>query len=158
MMLQLFIYLIGFLHPYYVSVTEIKHNAQVQSLEISCRINADDLENALKKLNKEKLDILNAKSKAQVNGLLPKYIPQHLKITVNGKTTGLVYLGYEIESEAIWCYFEAKGVKTVKSISIQNDLLFAEHPEQINMMHVSVKGERKSTKLDNPQSKADFSF
>jgi len=37
-------------------------------------------------------------------------------------------------------------------------LLYAEHAEQINMMHVTVNGERKSTKLDNPQSSAAFSF
>lgn len=158
MMLQILICLLNFLHPYYVSVTELKHNPKAQLLEISSRINAEDLENALRKLKSEKLDILNPKSKDEVNVLIAQYIPQHLKIRVNNKAVRLVYLGYEIESEALWCYFEVKQIKTVKNISIQNDILFAEHPEQINMLHVTVQGERKSTKLDNPLSKADFSF
>lgn len=158
MMLQILICLFSFLHPYYVSVTELKHHEKSQSLEISCRVNADDLENALKKLSKDRLDILNPKSKLQVDALINLYVPQHVKISVNGKAVNLIYIGYEIENEAIWCYFEAQRVRTVKNMAIQNDMLFAEHPEQINMLHVTVKGNRKSTKLDNPLSRADFSF
>ncbi len=158
MMIQLLSIFFAFFHPYYVSVTELKHNAKAQSLEISCKLFADDAELALKKMSGERLDILNPSSKAQVNQLLSKYIPKHLKITVNGKAVVLQYLGYELESEAIWCYFEASGVKSAKRMVLDNDLLFAEHAEQINMIHVTVSGERKSTKLDNPQSRATFAF
>jgi hypothetical protein len=41
---------------------------------------------------------------------------------------------------------------------VHDDLLFTEHPEQINMLHVTVNGERKSTKLDNPDTNASFMF
>lgn len=150
--------LLAVLHPYYVSVTELKHNAKAQTVEVSCRLFADDTELALKKLGGTRLDILNPASREQVNQLLIKYIPQHLKISVNGKTLALRYIGYELESEAIWCYFEASGVKSAKRIVITNDVLFAEHAEQINMLHVTVNGQRKSTKLDNPQSRAEFGF
>ena len=157
-MLQILSFIIALLHPYYVSVTEIKHNAKAQSLEISCRINAEDLETALKKLGNERLDILNPKSKAQVNQLVAQYIPNHLKVKVNGKWFSLKYIGYELESEAVWCYLEIDKVRQVKQIEIQNDILYTEHPEQINMLHVTVNGQRKSTKLDNPTSGAAFSF
>lgn len=157
-MLQIFTFLLALLHPYYVSVTEIKHNAKTQSLEISCRIFSDDLESALNKLGRGKVDILNSKNFAQVNPLIAEYIPKHLKINVNGKAVNLRFVGYEPESEATWCYFEVEGVRTAKKISISNDILFAEHEEQINMLHVIVGGERKSTKLDNPASSATFSF
>lgn len=157
-MLQILIFLLSFFHPYYVSVTELKHNSQTQTLEISCRINSDDLEIALKKLGNERLDILNPKSKAQVNELLSKYIPQHLSVSINGKVSGLNYVGYELENEATWCYFQISKVRSAKSIVILNDILFAEHPEQINMLHVTVNGKRQSTKLDNPQNKATFTF
>jgi hypothetical protein len=157
-MLYILNLLLAVLHPYYVSVTEIKHNAKAQSIEVSCRMYSDDAETALKKLSAERVDILNPKSKAQVDLLISKYVPQHLKIVVNGKAIVLQYVGYEFESEAIWCYFEAKNVRSVKRMDVSNNLLYAEHAEQINMMHVSVNGERKSTKLDNPQSSAAFSF
>ena len=158
MMLYILNLLLAVLHPYYVSVTEIKHNAKAQSIEVSCRMYSDDAETALKKISAERVDILNPKSKAQVDLLISKYVPLHLKIAVNGKAIVLQYVGYEFESEAIWCYFEAKNVRSVKRMDVSNNLLYAEHAEQINMMHVSVNGERKSTKLDNPQSSAAFSF
>ncbi len=158
MMLHIFSLLLAILHPYYVSVTEIKHNAKAQSIEVSCRMFSDDVETALKKISADRVDILNPKSKAQIDLLISKYVPQHVKISVNGKPLVLQYIGYELESEAIWCYFEAKNVRSVKRISVTNNLLYAEHAEQINMMHVTVNGERKSTKLDNPQSSAAFSF
>ncbi|MFM6954832.1 MAG: DUF6702 family protein [Sphingobacteriaceae bacterium] len=158
MMLHIFSLLLSILHPYYVSATEVKHNAKTQSLEISCRMYSDDAEAALKKISTERVDILNPKSKAQIELLLSKYVPQHVKISVNGKPVSLQFVGYEFESEAIWCYFEAKNIRSAKRISVSNDLLYAEHAEQINMMHVTINGERKSTKLDNPQSLADFNF
>lgn len=157
-MLQILTFLVALIHPYYVSVTEIKHNSKEQSVEISCRIFSDDLETALNKLGEGKVDILQAQNKAQVNSLISKYIPQHLQISINGKPVSLKFLGYERESEAIWCYFEVNAVRSVKKISISNDILFAEHEEQINMLHVTVGGERKSTKLDNPKKLAEFGF
>jgi hypothetical protein len=36
--------------------------------------------------------------------------------------------------------------------------LYTEHPEQINIIHVTVAGNRKSTKLDNPDSEAVMEF
>ena len=158
MVLQIFSFLVALLHPYYVSVTEIKHHAKSQSLEVSCRIFSDDLEQAINKLGGAKVDVLKPKNKAELEQLIAKYIPQHLKISTNGKPVQLQFVGYEQESEATWCYFEAKNVKSAKRISIHNDILYAEHPEQINMVHLNVGGERKSTKLDNPESRALFSF
>lgn len=158
MVLQIFSFLVALLHPYYVSVTEIKHHAKTQSMEVSCRIFSDDLELALNKLSSHKIDVLKPKDKGELERLIARYIPQHLQINVNGKAFALQFVGYEQESEATWCYFEVKNVKTVKKVSIMNDLLFAEHAEQINMVHVNVGGERKSTKLDNPESKAVFLF
>ena len=34
-------------HPFFVSVTEINHNAKNHSVEVSCRMFYDDLERAL---------------------------------------------------------------------------------------------------------------
>lgn len=157
-MLQIFTFLLTLLHPYYVSVTEIKHSSKTASLEISCRIFSDDLEQAINKLGGVKVDVLKPKNKAELEQLIAKYIPQHLKININGKPVQLQFVGYEQESEATWCYFEAKNVKSAKRVSVFTDILYAEHPEQINMVHVNVGGERQSTKLDNPERTVVFSF
>ena len=145
-------------HPFYVSVTEIRHNAAQQELEVSCRIFADDLEAALRAANKTTVDIMHPANRKAVDGFINNYLQQHLHIMVDGKPVTLKYLGYQIEEEAAWCFLEAKQVPSVKKVHITNDILYSQHESQINMMHVIVKEERKSTKLDNPEKEADFEF
>jgi len=145
-------------HPFYVSVTEINHNAKTQSVEISCRMFYDDLEHVLEKQYKTRLDIVKPTNKDQLNKLINDYVHRHLIIKVDGKVLNPAYVGYEIQEDGAWAYLEVKGVTKAQKIEVHNDLLYTEHTEQINMLHVIVKGERKSTKLDNPDADASFSF
>ena len=153
-MLQILTFLLALLHPYYVSVTEIKHNAKSQSLEVSCRLFSDDLEVALNKMAQGKVDILNPKNTNQNNELIARYVPQHLKITVNGKPLVLKFIGYEQESEATWCYFEVAGVRSAKNIGVSNDLLYAEHEEQEEERRAAAP----AATTDKPERKAEFRF
>jgi hypothetical protein len=146
------------LHPFYVSVTEIRHNAAQKELEVSCRIFTDDLELALKTQYKTPLDIIHPADRKKVDGLITDYINKHLHINVDGKPVALHYLGYQIEEDAAWCFLEAKDLAAVKKVHISNNILYSERPSQINMMHVVVKEVRKSTKLDNPEQEAEFVF
>jgi hypothetical protein len=158
-MLHLFLTsLLAFLHPFFVSVTEVNHNDKTKSLEISTKIFFNDLEAALEKHYQKQLDILKPAQREQLDPLINEYLQQHLQLSVNGKPVKLKYLGYEIEQDAAWCYLEVPQVGRVKQIEIRNDVLFAEHDSQTNMVHITVKGNRKSTKLDNPESKFVANF
>ena len=145
-------------HPFYVSVTEINHNAKTQSVEISCRMFYDDLEHVLEKQYRTKLDIVHPANKEQLNRFINDYVHKHLIIKADGKVLNPAYVGYEIQEDGAWAYLEVKGVTKVQKIEVYNNLLYTEHVEQINMLHVTVNGERKSTKLDNPDTNASFSF
>ncbi|WP_345948501.1 MULTISPECIES: DUF6702 family protein [unclassified Mucilaginibacter] len=145
-------------HPFYVSVTEINHNAKTQSIEISCRMFYDDLEHVLEKQYRTQLDIVKPKNKEQLKQMLNDYIHKHLIVKVDGKVLNPAFLGYEIQEDGAWSYLEVKGISKAQKIEVHDDLLYTEHDEQINMLHVIVKGERKSTKLDNPNANANFSF
>ncbi|MDT3404583.1 DUF6702 family protein [Mucilaginibacter terrae] len=158
MLPYLFTAFVSIFHPFYVSVTEINHNAKTQSVEISCRMFYDDLEHVLEKQNNTKLDIVKPANKEQLNRFISSYVHQHLIIKVDGKVLNPTYLGFEIQEDGAWSYLEVKGVGKAQKIEVHDDLLYTEHPEQINMIHVTVNGERKSTKLDNPSANASFSF
>ncbi|MEO8760164.1 MAG: DUF6702 family protein [Bacteroidia bacterium] len=149
---------VAFVHPYYVSVTEIKHNAVKKTVEISCRMFTDNIENAIEKLNKTQLDLLHPKDRNEANKLLLDYINKHLVIKVNQKIITFKFIGYEKEEEAIWCYLEADNIENVKNILIENSLLYDFLPAQINMMHITVNDKRQSTKVTNPEKKAEFNF
>lgn len=154
----LFKWLFTVLHPFYVSVTEIKHDAATNELQISSRIFADDLENVLKKQSRQAVDIIHPANRTQTDSLIAAYVSKHLVITVDGKAVKLHYVGYKIEEEAAWCFLEAENIKPFKQVHVKDDILYAEHPNQINMIHVILHDERKSTKLDNPNANADIVF
>jgi hypothetical protein len=148
----------GSFHPFYVSVTEINHNAKAQTLEISCKIFVDDMESVLKQNYKKAVDLTSAQQHAQNDGLISDYISRHLLITADGKLAKLHYIGFEKESESVYGYFEVANVPSVKKLQLDNSLLQDLTTDQINIMHVTVNGTRKSYKLDYPQKQANFDF
>lgn len=148
------------LHPFYVSVTEINHNATDKTLEIACKIFTDDFEAAITKHSQKKVDLFNTaeKDKPAVEKAILEYVTHHLGINLDGQPARLEFVGYERESEAIWSYFQVAGIQPPKKVEISNSLLYDSFAEQINLLHVTIKGNRKSTKLNNPEVKANFEF
>ena len=145
-------------HPFYISVTEINHNATDKTLEISAKVFADDLEQILEKNYKTTLDITTAKDQPRFNQLLPDYFSKHLVLVVDGKPVKLTYIGYETEKESAHCYFQVDHIATVKKIEISNSILYDFIDSETNIMHVTVNGTRKSGKVSYPEKDAVFQF
>lgn len=146
-------------HPFFVCVVEINHNATDKTLEITCKIFIDDFQKTLGKLNnKVSIDLINPKDKVSVNAMVGEYVKNHLSIKADGKQVNLQYLGYEISEEAAWSYFQVDNIPSVKKIDVVTSLLHDYTDKQVNIIHVIVGGERKSTKLDYPNTVANFSF
>lgn len=74
------------------------------------------------------------------------------------QNTILQFVGYEREEESIWAYLEIKKVNTPKTLSINTKLLYDYLPSQVNIVHAEVNGNKKSSKVTNPDSKVEFSF
>jgi hypothetical protein len=148
----------GSLHPIYVSVTEIEHNTAEKNLEISCKIFTDDFEKTLRKTYKQKIDLLDNKYKESMEIVVNDYIQKHLKVIVDGKPVSLKFMGYEQQEEGIISYFQADHIVSVKELSVYNNILYEYKPEQIGILHITVNGERRSTKLINPAASAVFPF
>ena len=145
-------------HPFYVSVTEINHNAGDKNLEISCKIFTDDFETALTRVSGAKVDLFNPKDKAAVEKQIAAYLKKHLVIKLDGKPVNLEFVGFERENEAVWSYLQVSNTAAPKRMEINNDLLYDAFDQQINLMHISVGGNRKSTKLNYPDASASFQF
>jgi len=145
-------------HPVYMSVTEIEHNAKERSLEISCKIFTDDFEQTLRKSYKKKVDLLSPKYKKEMEVLVNDYVQKHLKIIADGRPVSFKFLGYEQHEEGIASYYEIDNISQIKELVITDNILYEYKQEQISLIHVTVNGNRKSTKLNNPDDKAIFSF
>ena len=157
-MINILIVFLSFFHPFYVSVTEINHNAKNKTIEISSKIFFDDLEQQIENENHVQIDIIKPTDRAKVDLLIANYVKRHLQIKVDGKVLAMNYVGYEIQEDAAWCYLEIPKVNKVKEIEINDNILFQLHKEQINMLNVVVDGKRQSTKLDAPEGRVVFKF
>lgn len=148
----------SFKHPFYITVVDIKHDAKEQSLNISTKLFINDIEEALKKTTTKSIDLLNPKNKSEMETELMNYIKKRLSIVVNQKSTELNFIGYEKEEDAIWAYLEIKKVAVPKNIKVDTKLLYDFLPLQSNIVHAEVKGVKKSSKVNNPDSKVEFQF
>ncbi|GAB4091310.1 DUF6702 family protein [Flaviaesturariibacter terrae] len=149
--------LASFFHPFYVSVTEITHNAREKQLEISCKLFAEDLEDVLKKATPG-LDLADAAQHSRNDRLVSAYVLRNLQLSVDGKPQSIRYLGFEKEKESLYCYLEVDGVAALHKVDVQNTLLYDFNDKEFNLIHVIVNGKRQSTKLDYPSKTASFSY
>jgi hypothetical protein len=145
-------------HPFHVSVTEITHNAPDKTLEISCKIFTDDFEKVLAKNYKTKVDLINPPNKAAMDSLVKKYIFSHLSIKANGRPVQFSYLGFENDHEAAYGYIEVSNIPSLTRLDISTSVMYDMFEDQMNIFHVIVNGNRKSTKLNYPDKEAVLSF
>ena len=146
-------------HPLYISVTEMEYNATEKALEISCKVFTDDFEKGLAKANAAKVDMYNPKDKAVLEKQIADYIRKHLIIKVDGKLLALEYVGYELEEQSTWSYYQATKLTTApKKVEVHSSIFYELYDKQINIVHMSSGGTRKSTKLDYPATELVFEF
>jgi hypothetical protein len=81
-----------------------------------------------------------------------------LLIKLDGKPVVLEFVGFERENEAVWSYLQVSNTTAPKKMDILNDLLYESFDQQINLVHVSVGNNRKSSKLNYPDTQISFQF
>jgi len=155
---SLFKWLILLAHPLYITVTEINHNPKDKTLEISCKTFTNDFEAVLEKTAHAKVDLSDVKAKAVTDKLIADYVEKHLLLKVDGRPVALQFVGSEKEEDGTWSYFQVSNIPSVKKIDVSNSLLYDNFNQEINIMHASVGGVKKSTRLDYPASTASFEF
>lgn len=156
-MLRLSLFLTTFVHPYYVSVTEIEYNHQKKEIGVACKFFIDDLEEAIKEAGAGKTDLIKGE-KSRNTKLLDEYLKAHLALSADGRRIDLKFIGYELDQEAIWCFLEATPVETFRRLSIRGDMLFELRKDQINLFHATVNGTRKSQRLTLPDRTFSLDF
>lgn len=148
----------GIRHPLHVSTTEVNFNAKDKTLEISCKIFSDDFESILARLYKQKTDLSNPNMTTAMDELVKKYLLSHLQVKANGKATTLNYIGFEIDHEATNIYLEVEKVSAVKSIEVNNTILYDLFDDQMSIVHIMKGTTRKSSKILYPEKRFVANF
>lgn len=145
-------------HPLHVSTTEVDFNAKEKTLEVSCRIYTDDFENILAKQSKTKIDLSNPAVHKSMDEHVKKYIQSHLRFVVNGKATNINYIGFEKDDEATNVYVEIENVTNIQQLESRNSVLYDLFDDQMNILHVTRNGNRKSARANYPEQSLKVAF
>jgi hypothetical protein len=105
-----------------------------------------------------RVDLSAAATKAATDKLIDTYVEKHLRLKVDGKPVQLHFVGSEQENDGTWSYFQVNDVPAVKRVDVVDELLYASFNQQIKILHVTVGGQRKSFRLDYPESGTAFEF
>ena len=107
---------------------------------------------------KNTIDLSGPSQKNKADALLKAYLTKRLNLAVNGNKSNLEYLGFEIQKESTWTYFEIKNIKQLSQLNVLCEVLFGINDQQINIFHVNAKGVRKSYELIYPKNTTQFNF
>lgn len=137
------------LHPFHVSVSDIKYKEDKKAIQISTRIFLDDLEMALRAYTgNDTLDIMEEESWDFINTNLEKYLLDRMKLwDEKGKEYELNYIGAEIEEDVMWCYIEIEKVKKLGRVKVWNSILHEVWSDQENLVHFRAFDKVKSARL-----------
>jgi len=142
-------------HKFYVSVTNINYSEKNDSLQITSRIFIDDLEALLL----ERYDIDEELGVDKESSLAEEYIKKYLKakfvLELNGEIITYNYIGKKYDNDVVIFYLEVSDVSftSLKTISIQNEVLTDLYEEQKNLVHIKWKGKKKSFVLIRENNK-----
>ena len=135
-------------HKFYVSTTTIEYVKEKDAIQIISKMFVEDLEVVLQ----ERYDpsvVLDPKKETEIDlNYLRKYVFQKFKIKINDKQEKLNYIGKEYDIDIVNMYFEIENISVLKSIEIENKILFDKFPEQQNIIHLITPESRKNLILD----------
>ena len=154
-----FIPLVAFtMHKYYISLCEIEHNEEQNTLQIIVGLFIDDLEYTLNKNHKKTLNLATKQEIENIDEYYQSYLNKHFKITVNNSLKPYIYIGKEYDDDIVRFYLEIANIEKIKSIEIINNLLFKDFEDQQNIVKIKVNRIHKTFYLTTKNDKGLLNF
>ncbi len=129
-------------HEFFVSILTIRHTNSTSTLDLTWRITAHDIEEALS--SRASLKLGSDKEHPKADSLLNRYFMEHLVLFQEDKQMAWKWVGKELDGEALYCYMQVEGVSTPNDLTVSNSLLQDVLVDQQNLVHV--EGEKMSTR------------
>lgn len=146
------------MHKYYVSITQIEYVKEKQSVQIISRIFVDDIEKLIRKRYDEKVTLNDGQDEVIIDSYIKKYLLEKMFIKINGTPAMLKFIGKEYDDDIMRCYLEIENVASIKSIEIQNKVLFDIFEDQKNIVRNNINGKNKTFVLIPQKDKGLLNF
>jgi hypothetical protein len=121
-------------HKFHASLAEIDYDATERTVEISARVFADDLEDAIgRKLGKP----VRLESTPDAERLVFDYVRDNLTLeSADARPLALTWVGMEVRVDEVWIYVEAKSPDGLKNAKIGDRVFFELFDDQVNTVNV----------------------
>ncbi|MGL2963047.1 DUF6702 family protein [Flavobacterium sp. RSB2_4_14] len=136
-------------HRFYTAIYQINFVPQKKMVQITTRIFADDLNDALKNQYHKTTFLGTEKETPEDVVLMKKYLSEKFKFSINGKFQAMNFLSKELEDNVIICYYTIKDIPKINSLEVENSILTEIHPEQQNIIQFNDNGTKKSLLLSS---------
>lgn len=146
------------LHKYYISLCEIEHNKEQNSLQITLGVFIDDFEFTLNKNHNTTLNLATEQEVENIDEYYLDYLKEHFKTSVNNELKVYKYIGKEYDNDIVRFYLEINDIKEVKSIEVQNTLLFKDFKDQQNIIKIKANNTNKTFYLTPKNVKGLLNF
>lgn len=125
-------------HKFHASFTTIEYNAESRSLEILLRVFSDDLENALSRKARRRIELDRTPNVAELVG---EYVRERFKLRrTPDAALRLLWVGMEQRVDMTWVYVEAPSPTGFAGVEASATIFFELFRDQKN--NVSSKDER----------------
>ncbi len=131
-------------HKHYISLTKVDYIEEKKVVQVTMKFFIDDIELALENRNGQQMELTTKDEHKMANKYLEIYIREKFKVWINEEEKEYTYLGKEYENNEVFFYLELENISDIKTIEIQNSMLFEEFEEQQNYIKLSVKNIRKT--------------
>ncbi len=152
--------LFGFtsLHKYYVSNTQVDYVKEERAVQITSGLFVDDFEKLLKERYDDTIVLNENEEEALIDTYIEKYLRSKLKISIDGKTQNLVFIGKEYDNDIMYCYLEIENVVAINTMEISNTLLFDLFEDQKNIVRTNINEKYKTFILIPENKKGMLNF
>lgn len=131
-------------HKHYISLTKVDFIKEKKVIQVTMKFFIDDIELALENRHGEAMELTTKDENKMVDKFLEGYIRQKFKVWVNEEEKTYSYLGKEYENNEVFFYLELENISDIKSIEIQNSMLFEEFEEQQNYIKLNIENVQKT--------------
>lgn len=146
------------IHKYYVALTDIKYDEKSKAIQIIMSVDIEDIEDALNDTFKIDAQVSNPNEVKKIDTYFKKYLDTHFKVKINKEFKQFNFLGKEYDGSVVFFYLEIENITNVKSVEVENSVLFSYFPDQQNIIKIKVNGDSKSLILTQENDKGLLKF
>ena len=139
-------------HPFHASLTEAEWNEEAKRLEVTVKLDPNDLEKAVRRITGRTIDIEEKSAEKAIRAYLTSAFRVRADSLKETKPIELKWIGYEVDLKNAWLYFEVPLPAGPTGIEITNTLLHGDVHHQKN--YVTVKAGEKKASLVCSESSA----